>query len=158
MRKLLFAFLLFCIPAFMHAQKDMALSVLMKDGTAVYFLLKERPIATFVDDMVKIESSTDEAQIKRTLVDRFEFTDELPTGIEDVEDEVADGRFELTKNFIRVEGLAPGCAERLYSVSGQMVMSVAADENGCATLSLDALASGIYLVNYNEITIKFIKS
>ena len=150
--------MLFCFPAFIYAQKDMALSVLMKDGTAVYFLLKERPIATFVDDMVKIVSSTDEAEIKRALVEKFEFTDELPTGIEDVDDEVADGSFELTKNFIRVEGLVPGCAVRLYSVSGQMVLSATADENGCVTLSLDALASGIYLVNYNEITIKFIKS
>lgn len=161
MKKLLFAFLLFCIPALMFAEKETNLRVLMKDGTSVYFLLKDRPIATFVGDMVKIVSSTDEAEIKRTLVDKFEFVDKVPTGIEsveEVEDEIANGRFELTQNSIRVEGLAPGCVVRLYSISGQIIASAAADDNGCVTLSLDALSSGIYLVNYNEITIKFIKS
>ena len=160
MKKLLFAFLLFCIPAFMNAEKETNLRVLMKDGTSVYFLLKDRPIATFVGDMVKIVSSTDEAEIKRTLVDKFEFVDKVPTGIEsveEVEDVVSRDRFEITDNAIRVEGLNPGCVVQLYSVNGLSIMSAVADESGCVTLSLDALASGIYLVNYNEVTIKFIK-
>ena len=111
--------------------------------------------------MVKIVSSTDEAEIKRTLVDKFEFVDKVPTGIEsveEVEDEIANGRFELTQNSIRVEGLAQGCVVRLYSISGQIIASAAADDNGSVTLSLDAMSSRIYLVNYNDITIKFIKS
>ena len=104
---LLCAFLLFCFPALMFAEKETNLRVLMKDGTSVYFLLKDRPIATFVGDMVKIVSSTDEAEIQRTLVDTFEFVDKVPTGIEsveEVEDEIENGRFELTANCIRVEG------------------------------------------------------
>lgn len=151
----------FCFPALMFAQKEKTLNVLMKDGTSVYFFLKELPIATFADDVVKIVSSTNEATIKRTLVEKFEFVDkQLPetNDIEDIEEVIKNDRFEITDNAIRVEGLESGCVVRLYSINGQAIMSAVADDNGCVTLSLDALSSGIYLVNYNEITIKFIRS
>ena len=161
MKKLLFVFLLFCFPALIFAQKEKTLNVLMKDGTSVYFFLKEFPVATFADDVVKIVSATNEATIKRTLVEKMEFVDkQLPdaSGVEDVEEVVSRDRFEITDNAIRIEGLEPGCVVRLFSISGQAIMSAVADDNGCVTLSLDALASGIYLVNYNKITIKFFKS
>lgn len=160
MKKLLFAFLLFCLPALMSAQKGKTLSVIMNDGTSVYFLLAEQPYVTFVDDAVRIVSSTNEATIKRSLVNKFEFVDEIPTSIEDVEeveDKVAADRFELSDNAIRFEGLSPGCAVRLYSIKGEMLMLDNAGNNGALTLSLEALPSGVYLVNYNETTIKFIK-
>ena len=160
MKKLIFAFLLFCFSASLFAQKGKTLSVIMNDGTSVYFLLAEQPYVTFVDDAVRIVSSTNEATIERALVNKFEFVDEIPTGIDDVEeveDKVAADRFELSDNAIRFEGLAPGCAIRLYSVKGEMLMSDIADNNGALTLSLEALPSGVYLVNYNETTIKFIK-
>lgn len=157
MKKLFFTFLLFCFPMLMFAQKETVLNVLMKDGTSVFFFLNERPVVTFADDVVKIVSSANEATVKRTLVDKFEFQEKVQTGIEDVEEVVSRDRFEITDNAIRVEGLNPGCVVQLYSVNGLSIMSAVADESGCVTLSLDALASGIYLVNYNDVTIKFIK-
>ena len=157
MKNLFFTFLLFCFPMLMFAQKETVLNVLMKDGTSVFFFLNERPVVTFADDVVKIVSSANEATVKRTLVDKFEFQEKAQTGIEDVEEVVSRDRFEITDNAIRIEGMEPGCVVRLYSISGQAIMSAVADESGCVILPLDALASGIYLVNYNEVTIKFIK-
>ena len=157
MKKLLFAFLLFCLPALMSAQKGKTLSVIMNDGTSVYFLLDEQPRVTFVDDAVKIVSTTNETTIKRSLVKKFEFVDEIPTSVNEVEEEVAADRFELTGNSICIEGLAPGCAVRLYSIRGEMLVSAVADDNGSLTLSFESLPSGVYVVNYNETTIKFMK-
>ena len=46
-----------------------------------------------------------------------------------------------------------------FSISafGQAVLSAVANDVGSATIHIGALSPGIYLVNYNEITIKFIK-
>ena len=90
-------------------------------------------------------------------MNKFEFVDEIPTSVNEVEKEVAADRFELTGNSICIEGLAPGCAARLYSIRGEMLVSAVADDNGSLTLSFESLPSGVYVVNYNETTIKFMK-
>ena len=157
MKKLLLSLILFSFSAFVFAQRKDVLSILMKDGTSVYFLLKEQPRITFENENVKVVSDTDEAVVKRTLVDRFEFIDELPSAIDEVVDNTSRAQFEITGDAIHVSGLVHGCKVQLYSVNGQSVCSAVANESGAVTLSIDALLSGIYLVNYNEITIKFIK-
>ena len=161
MKKLLLLLILFFSSVTMYAEGKKVLSVLMNDGTSVYFLLAEKPLITFQNDEVKIVSDKDEATMKRTLVERFEFVSEIPTGIEDVEDleeKVACENFELAGDAVYISGLTPGCKVQLLSVNGQVLASEVAGENGCVTLQLEALPSGIYLVNYYETTIKFIKS
>ena len=157
MKKLLLSLLLFAFSALTFAQKKDVLSLLMKDGTSVYFLLEEKPLITFENSDVKVVSSTDEAVLERAQVDRFEFVDEVPTAIEELEEEIAREKFEMTRHAILLSGLAHGCKVQLFSISGQSILATAANENGAVTISIDSLPAGIYLVNYNEITIKFIK-
>lgn len=160
MKNILFAFMLFCLSASVSAQEKSVLSVLMNDGTNVCFYLSEQPVVTFVEDAVKIVSDTEEALIERALVNRFEFLAEMPTGIEDVEEleeKSARESFELAGNVISISGLSAGCVVKLYSINGQVLLSAVAGEDGKATLLLDSFSQGIYIVNYNETTIKFIK-
>ena len=158
MRKILLTFLLFCFSAFMFAQEKKVLGVYMNDGTSVCFYLSEQPLVTFIDDAVKIVSDTEEALIKRSLVDRFEFLAEMPTGIGQIEEDGAVCEsFELDGNAIRVNGLVPGSKVQIYSVNGQLLMDTVATADGCATLQIGSLLQGIYLIDYNETTIKFIK-
>ncbi len=160
MKKILLVFMLFSFSISAFGQAKDVLSILMKDGTSVYFLLQEKPCITFVGDDVKVVSDTDEAVMKRSLVDHFEFVAEIPSGIEEIEEvdeKTARDSFELTGNAVHVSGLNPGCKVQLYSINGQAVLSAVANEAGSATIHIGALSPGIYLVNYNEITIKFIK-
>lgn len=160
MKKLLLLLILFSFSATMFADGKDVLSVLMKDGTSVYFLLAEKPLITFRNDEVKIASESDEAVIKRTSVERFEFVAEIPAGIEDVkelEEDAVRENFELTGDAICITGLNAGCKVQLFSINGQTLMSDIAGEEGRVVFSLEALSPGIYLVNYNETTIKFIK-
>lgn len=155
MKKVLLLFLLFFLSATTYAQRKSVLSVLMKDGTSVCFYLSELPVVTFVDDDVKIVSSTEEAQVKRTLVDHFEFLDEMPTDVDELEG--TSETFELTANTIYVGGLDEACKVQVFSLNGRVVLSGVAGNDGSVKLSLASLSSGVYLVNYNETTIKFIK-
>ena len=157
MKKLLFSLLLLTFSALTFAQKKDVLGIFMKDGTSVYFLLEEKPLITFENSDVKVVSSTDEAILERAQVDRFEFVDEVPTAIEEVEEEIAREKFELTRNAIHLSGMAPGCKVQLFSISGQSILATSANGDGTATITIDSLPAGIYLVNYNENTIKFIK-
>lgn len=157
MKKLLLSLLLFAFSALTFAQKKDVLGIFMKDGTSVYFLLAEKPLITFENSDVKVVSSTDEAVLVRSQVDRFEFVADVPTDVEDVQQEVEREKFELTRNAIHLSGLTPGCKVQLFSIGGQSILATAANENGAVTVSTDSLPAGIYLVNYNEITIKFIK-
>ena len=157
MKKLLFSLLLLTFSALTFAQKKDVLGIFMKDGTSVYFLLEEKPLITFENSDVKVVSSTDEAVLVRSQVDRFEFVADVPTDVEDVQEKVEREKFELTRNAIHLSGLTPGCKVQLFSIGGQSILATAANENGAVTISIDSLPAGIYLVNYNEITIKFIK-
>ena len=160
MKKILLTFMLFAFAAASFANGKDVLSVLMKDGISVYFLLAEKPYITFQNDEMKIVSDTDEALVKRTLVERFEFVNEIPTGIEDVEeqDEQLRANFKLDGDAVYITGLAPGSKVVLYAMDGRVVNSSVAAADGCVTLSLNTLPSGIYIVKYNDTAIKFIKS
>ena len=152
--------MLFAFAAASFANEKDVLSVLMKDGTSVYFLLAEKPYITFQNDEVKIVSDTDEALVKRTLVERFEFVNEIPAGIEDVEeqDEQLRANFKLDGDAVYITGLASGRKVVLYAMDGRVVTTSVAAADGCVTLSLNTLPSGIYIVKYNDTAIKFIKS
>ncbi len=160
MKKILLTFMLFSFAATMFANGKDVLSVLMKDGTSVYFLLAEKPYITFQNDEMKIVSDTDEALVKRTLVERFEFVNEIPAGIEDVEeqDEQLRANFKLDGDAVYITGLASGSKVVLYAMDGRVVTTSVAAADGCVTLSLNTLPSGIYIVKYNDTAIKFIKS
>lgn len=157
MKKLIFAFLIFLFSASMYAQEKKVLGVFMNDGTSVCFYLSELPVVTFVDDAVKIVSAYEEALIERSDVDRFEFLADKPTSVGDVEEDVVNENFELDGSTIRVSGLVPGSEVRVFSVNGQLHMTAVAGKSGDVALGLDSLSKGVYLVNYNETTIKFIK-
>ena len=152
--------MLFTFAATMFANEKNVLNIIMKDGTSVYFLLAEKPYITFRNDEMKIVSDTDEAVVKRTLVERFEFVDEMPTGIENVEeqDEQLRAKFRLDGDAVYITGLESGSKVVLYAMDGRVVNSSVAAADGCVTLSLNNLPSGIYIVKYNETAIKFIKS
>ena len=160
MKKILLTFMLFSFAATMFANGKDVLSVLMKDGTSVYFLLAEKPYITFQNDEMKIVSDTDEALVKRTLVERFEFVNEIPAGIEDVDeqDEQLRANFKLDGDAVYITGLASGSKVVLYAMDGRVVTTSVAAADGCVTLSLNTLPSGIYIVKYNDTAIKFIKS
>lgn len=160
MRKTLLAFALFLLAASLHAAEKRVLSILMKDGTNVCFYLSEQPLVTFVGDDVKIVSASEEAAIARTLVDRFEFLDEMPTTIEEIE--VDDNKpmrdnLEISEEAVSISGLTGNGPVRLFTLKGKLVLTATPDSEGAANLSLESLPAGIYLINYNETTIKFIK-
>ena len=154
MRKVVLLLFFSFLSGLIYAQEELALCLSMRDGSSVSFFLNEKPEMTFVADSVKIVSSVSQAKVKRSDVLDIKFGTEETNSIEDVcEKETV----EIGSEFIRVENLKPNGIVNVYSVDGRIVMSEKVDSNGLALIQLHTIPSGIYLLNYNDITIKFIR-
>ena len=154
MRKVVLLLFFSLLSGFMYAQEELALCLSMRDGSSVSFFLNEKPQITFVADSVKVVSSAASAKVKRSEVLDIKFKMETTNSIEEISKK---GTFEIDGDFIRVANLKPACEVKVYSVEGRVVMSQDADDSGSVIIPLTSLSQGIYLLNYNELTIKFIK-
>ena len=154
MRKVVLLLFFTLLSGLIYAQEELALCLAMRDGSSVSFLLKEKPQVTFVADSLKIVSSASQTKVKRSDVLDIRFKMEVPNSIEDV---CENGTVEIGSEFIRVENMRPDGVVNVYSVDGRVVVSGKADGNGSAVIGLHSIPSGIYLLNYNDITIKFIR-
>lgn len=154
MRKVIFLLFFSFLSGFLYAQEELALCLSMRDGSSVIFFLNEKPKMTFVADSVKITSPLTQTKVKRSDVLDIKFKMDVPNNIEDV---CENGTVEIGRECIRVEKMEPYGIVSVYSVDGRVVMSEKADGNGLAVIQLHAIPSGIYLLNYNDMTIKFIK-
>lgn len=154
MRKVVLLLFFSFLSGLIYAQEEQALCLSMRDGSSVSFFLNEKPKMTFVADSVKIVSSVSQAKVKRSDVLDIKFKMDVPNSIEDV---CENGTVEFGSESIRVENLKPNGIVNVYSVDGRIVMSEKVNSNGLAVIQLHAIPSGIYLLNYNDITIKFIR-
>ena len=154
MRKVVLLLFFSLLSGLMYAQEERALCLSMRDGSSVSFFINERPKMTFVADSVKIVSSASQTKVKRSDVLDIKFKMEM---LESIEDVCENGTVEIGSEFIRVENMRPDGVVNVYSVDGRVVVSGKVDGNGSAVIGLHSIPSGIYLLNYNDITIKFIK-
>ena len=155
MKKVVLLLFFSFLSGFVYAQEEqLALCLSMRDGSSVSFFLNEKPKMTFVADSVKIVSSASQAKVKRSDVLDIKFKMDVPNSIEDV---CENGTVEFGSESIRIENMKPDCVVNVYSVDGRTVLSKMSDSNGLAVIQLHAIPSGVYLLKYNDITIKFIR-
>lgn len=155
MRKTILIFLLSLISWLAYAQEERVLHLSMNDGSTVIFMLKEKPQVTFSADSIKIVSATSEAKAKRSEVAEITFLFmETESGINDTD---TDGTVDMNGEFIKVGNLAKESKVTIFTADGRVASTEKADDSGTATLSLTSLPKGIYLLNYNDTTIKFIR-
>ncbi|MBR7167121.1 MAG: T9SS type A sorting domain-containing protein [Bacteroidaceae bacterium] len=155
MKKIIISVLmsLFVLPC-VAADKN-TLVVHLTDGTSVGFLLAERPRVTFAGDSLRIVSSVAEAAVLRSEVRRFEFVADAASSVFDVP--TVSSECVISENQLSVSGLSSGATVRLYSLDGHLLRTAGASDAGVASLSTDGLSAGVYVINFNSTTLKFLK-
>ena len=151
-RKIIF-FLLLLVTVKLSAIEYTSLIVDMRDGSSAMVQLIEKPTITFDGEMMKIVSSKTTLEFSRSDVKKYRFSRHEVSSVEELS---LSPQATIEDNTIVVSGIADGTAVNVYTTSGTVVCSAVADGGSCI-LSLDSLPSALYIVTYNNTTIKFFK-
>ena len=152
MKRTLFVFLFLLILSALSADEGQTLVVRQRDGGSTVFLLNERPRIVFSDELVIVSSSSLTVSFPYSLVSGF-YYEGVADGVVPVRDEPS---FARSGDCLTFSSLPAGSAVRLYSLDGRMVGSCRADTQGCASLSLDGMPSGAYVVSVGGKTFKIL--
>lgn len=153
-RTRLFISLLFMLFAF-GAGAQNSLVIYLNDGSSAVFPLAELPEITFAGEDFKVTSPTATIELPRADVKTFKFEERDATAIDEVADDEA-ASIATDGNSVTITGIADDCLVRIFNINGQVMLTATAS-NGCCSLSLEELANGLYIINYNNTTIKFLK-
>ena len=150
---LLTAFLLLFVVNISAVERT-TLIVDMRDGSHATVALLEQPTITFEGDMMTIVSSKSTMEFKRADVKRYRFHRREITSVED--QPVVLSQATIAENTVYISGVADGTVVTVYTTSGTAVCSGIAAGDECV-VSLDSFPCGLYIVTYNDTTIKFFK-
>ena len=157
MKKLKFLILLLLLATFnIAATAQNSLVIYLTDGSTAVFPLAELPEITFEGENFKVVAKQANIELPRTEVKEFKFEDRESTAIEDVTEEGDNATFNAGNNYITIDGIANGTQVTIFNIKGQKVLASTATNNSCC-ISLESLTAGLYIINYNSTTIKFLK-
>lgn len=136
-------------PGFAADTSELCLKVELRNGQTDEFLLAEKPEVTFNGESCVISCGGVDASYDMADILKAYFKE----GTNSVEENLAVGiSVDLTDPTSAViGGLTPGAPVTLYGVDGTVFLTVTADSDGVARISLDGLASGsVYVVSVNS--------
>lgn len=147
MRKLFFTALLLSATSAAFAD-DAQVVIKQKSGNTTILTLSTNPVITFEDENMVITTSFTCVSIPLSNVDSYTAVDET-TGITNV---TTNPQFKAGE--IAFSDLPAKTRIAIYSLGGRLVGSQMADDAGNATVSLENLSKGIYIIKTPNANIK----
>ena len=128
------------------------LVVELRDGNTANFLLADKPKITFTAQQMNIVSESFSMEFDRSDVKNFHFVKDDATSVETPVKPDA----KVADNTLMLNGVDEGTVIVIYNTGGLPVKHAVAVGGNC-TVSLDDIASGLYIVTFNNMTFKFLK-
>ena len=128
------------------------LVVELRDGNTANFLLADKPKITFTAQQMNIVSESFSMEFDRSDVKNFHFVKDDATSVE----APVEPNAKVEGNTLMLSDIDDGTAIVIYNTSGLPVKHAVAVGGNC-TVSLDDIASGLYIVTFNNTTFKFLK-
>lgn len=128
------------------------LVVELRDGNTANFLLADKPRITFTAQQMNIVSESFSMEFDRSDVKNFHFVKDDATSVETLVKPDA----KVADNTLLLNGVDEGTLIVIYNANGMVVKQAAAVDGNCS-VSLDGLATGVYIVTFNNTTFKFLK-
>ena len=129
------------------------LVVELRDGNTANFLLADKPKITFTAQLMNIDSESFSMEFDRSDVKMYRFVnDDVTTSVETP----AKPDAKVAYNTLLLSGLDEGTEIVIYNINGMVVKQASAVDGNCS-VSLDGLATGAYIVTFNNTTFKFLK-
>lgn len=130
------------------------LDVWTKSGERITYYLSEHPVAAYSGNDLVLK--TDGLTVNYPLAELHKFTfGSEATSVESIP--LPDGRMQMQQGTLCLAGFRAGEKVSIYNVGGQDVMNATIGSDGTATLFIQSLATGVYVVKAGSVTHKFIK-
>lgn len=126
-------------------ETETALQLSLKDGSRQTYVLSEKPVITFGTDNLTITTPEASASCLRSEVESFRFVAKPISGITVAS--TGNSIFRYDGNTVEVAG----SLIRLHDTAGRLVAT------GMERVSLENLASGIYIATFENQSVKIIK-
>ena len=140
-----------CLLPLANAQEQIRV---FKDGSSTWFLLAEKPVLTFTETQMAVNSSTVSASYDFADIKEYRFTDKT-SALRPLQKDAT--RFvRQPDGDILIYGCSAG-AVRLYDMSGHQLPANVTPQSDALRVSLRQLPAGIYLIHLNQQTIKVTK-
>lgn len=158
MKKLIFLYLLLLPMSVLSQEKEknQSLIVWQTDGNQTKFNLEDEPNISFEFDNMIISTGRIETRYPIDYILRLTYD---LGNIDSVGQITVDGFIEVWQrgNIVRIRGLKINTILTLYNIEGEKVFSQKSDGNGIVEFDLNNYISGIYILNFNGQTYKFMK-
>src|SRR5574344_434629 len=153
MKRLIPTLLLLCtVFISVHSENVASLVITHSAGTTTSYQLFTKPRVTFVGDSVKMTSATVTAEYPASDVFRFNYT--MPTAIENIS---ADSRMKSDGEYLIFSGKLKADQVKLYTTDGKEAPADFTETQNGIRLRLSTLQRGVYMININGRTTKFMK-
>lgn len=143
--------------AFSQDASDYSLLVNMMDGNVVEYEFENCPVATFEGDELVITDDLNEGSLRCNMADIANLTIKKPTVAVSEIEAASHLRIAVSKQAVSVAGLAEGAEVAVFDMSGVKVASAEAGADGVATVAVEQLGAGVFLVSMPGNSFKFVR-
>lgn len=132
------------------------INVWMNDGSAISFLLAEKPRITLNNTFVYCKTEEEELTFPLNQVHKYtlEANEYHSTSISN---HIKNGSVRYKDNIVFLDGLASTSIIQIYNQNGILVESYRIGKENSSMISLEKYMPGIYIVRINDISYKLIK-
>lgn len=139
-----------------QSSSDYALQVNTRGGGVVEYAFEYTPEITFDGDEVVIIDEDMAEGMRFNMADILNLTIKKPSvGVADAVK--ADMTIAVTKETLSVNGLAEGAVVAVYNMSGALVASATAGNDGAVAIAVDGLGKGVFVATMPGNSFKFIR-
>lgn len=143
----------FAIASLMASAENLAVKVLLTDGTTVTCNFAEKPQMTFEgSDIVLASEKGNVGKWEFTGVTSWSFIEVNSNSVNDVNNNAS---VVIYGDEIVANGMQ-GSSVTVFGVNGQVILTQNADENGTVSFSINGFRSGVYILKAGSNSIKFI--
>ena len=131
-------------------------TVWLHNGGVNAYAFNERPVVTFEGDNLVVRTSEEEVEYSDGVVHKFtiETTPPQPSGISNP---LVQPQIVIKRGDIALQGCKEGTKVRIYSLNGVLMSSSNIGTDGSVVVSTSQFPKGVYLIQTETLTYKFIK-
>jgi hypothetical protein len=131
--------------------------VKLTDGTEITYALNTTPRFWFMAEWLYVSVGKISTEFTTSEVEKVYYQDRVLTQVESINNESSGVKVYVDKEVVYIRGLSEHSVIKLYSLDGKPLMSPTVTTSTETTLNIRALPSGVYLLQMNKMTAKFIK-